>query len=269
MSEQSIYYTSRGKKVHALHWSFGQEGSIIFIHGAIANAYWWRWVSMGLGQGQLYSVDLSGHGLSEWDAPYFLSHHVENVLDLITSQDLKPPYYLIGHSYGGLVAIAALHQLQQAQAVMVDTPMYLLNEAYQSSKRRYMKPTYATLDEAVSRFRPLPNQPVTNAEYLSWLARHSVKKIQGGYTWQFDPGFHQRVISLEDQQLIHQLCKGQFYWYGEYSPFATEHGLSVASEAGMNLSCIPEAYHAVPVDNPDYVVKLIRKLMSSQRLKEN
>jgi pimeloyl-ACP methyl ester carboxylesterase len=54
-------------------------------------------------------------------------------------------------------------------------------------KRTVPNRVYTTLQEALARFRLAPPQPCDNHWALDHIARTSLKEVEGGWTWRFDP----------------------------------------------------------------------------------
>ena len=97
---QSTWLEVHGCSIHAHRWYHGQGVTLVFIHGAIANNVWWQHIAAQVKQGQVLSIDLSGHGLSAWDEPYNLSKHASEV-EAYIQQYAKGEVVIVGHSYGG------------------------------------------------------------------------------------------------------------------------------------------------------------------------
>jgi pimeloyl-ACP methyl ester carboxylesterase len=247
-----------GKSLHYRLWDRESKQSIVFLHGAIANEVWWHPVAAAI-QKRSFTLDLLGHGQSDWQEVYSLSSHAENVMALIQDQNLQD-VVLIGHSYGGAVAALVRAYMPTIKIILVDTPIYLLQAEVAMSSRRYFKPVYRTKEEAIARFKPIPNQPIVRRDLLQMIAEASLKEVPGGYSWQFDPSFHKRKITKEEQEKIKLAVNHQQYWYGEFSPFATEASLITARSLGMSVGMIKNAFHAVPIDNPDVLVDKINEL---------
>ena len=257
---KNLWYQAHDCMLHAHHWDHSNDFTIIFIHGAIANNIWWQHIAAQIHKGQIFSVDLSGHGLSDWDSPYTLSKHAQEIETLI-DEYAKGPVYIFGHSYGGAVAALAAAHRQVEKAVMVDTPLHIALDHKTPSPKSYRKYVYNSRDDAVSRFKPIPNQPILDEELLQLVANASIKQEGVGFVWQFDPAFHKRDVSLEDQALMKPMLPDMDYWYGEYSPFATESTLNRAKDYGLNIDKIEQAYHAVMLDNPQQLLEKILNIL--------
>ena len=81
-----------------------------------------------------------------------------------------------------------------------------------------------------------------------------------GFTWQFDPAFHQKIITSDDQSTIKKTIHQVGFWYGEHSPFAQKEDLDQVRSLGMSMTMIPNAYHAVMLDAPDILQERIIEL---------
>lgn len=85
------------------------EIPIIFIHGSFANANSWRKISEIMSEDSVaYTINLPGHGGNE--DPHDFGHPLfETEFDCIKSQIsiADEPVHLVGHSYGGVAALAA------------------------------------------------------------------------------------------------------------------------------------------------------------------
>ena len=257
---QSVWLDVHGCRIHAHRWNHDASITLVLIHGAIANNIWWQHIAAQINHGQVLSIDLSGHGLSGWDAPYNLSKHADEVAELI-HQYATGPIVIVGHSYGGAVGALVASRVKAKHCVMLDTPLSIATDHRDASNKSYRKNVYATFEEALNRFRPVPPQPIIEQELFSYIAEHSIQKIDGGFVWQFDPSFHKRDISDAEQAQIKPILKQVEYWYGEFSPFATTPLLDKAESFGMTLRKIPNAYHAVMVDNPSYLLQAIETLL--------
>lgn len=255
-----IWYEAHGVMCHAHQWLNDDSATIVFIHGAIANNVWWEHIACQISYANILSVNLSGHGKSHWDAPYNLTKHAKEVLTLIEHY-AQGKIYLIGHSYGGAVAALVSSMVAVHKVVLVDTPLKITQEPRESGAKSYRKYAYPTMEDAIARFKPIPSQPITDQELLQYIAKHSITKTENGFEWQFDPSFNKREISEAEQTLIKPMLEGALFWYGELSPFGDEESIMLANSLGLQPMVIPDAHHAVMIDNPGYLLRLIDQLI--------
>lgn len=94
-----------GKKLHILERGDG-EPSVVFITGQICPLEHFYTVQSQISKStKTFSYDRSGLGLSEILDTVRTLDHVANELDaLLLHENIKPPYILVGHSLGGLIA---------------------------------------------------------------------------------------------------------------------------------------------------------------------
>jgi pimeloyl-ACP methyl ester carboxylesterase len=103
----------------------GSGPPVVCLHSsASSSAQWQRLVDAGQGHYRLFAVDLHGHGRSapHGDGPYGLDTEVNAVAAAIEASD--GPVHLVGHSYGGAVALAfALSHADRVASVTVYEPV--------------------------------------------------------------------------------------------------------------------------------------------------
>jgi pimeloyl-ACP methyl ester carboxylesterase len=119
---------------------------------------------------------------------------------------------------------------------------------------------YPTREEAVARFRPVPDQPVIG--YIrDHVAATSVREVDGGWTWKWDPLVFGRQQPRPPQTRLD--CR--------VALFRAEHGIMSAEMSDMLYDRlgrvapvieIPAAGHHIMLDQPVALVAAIRTLLS-------
>jgi len=96
-----------GAHVSALLWA--RDPRVTFLHGAGLNAHTWDGTILSLGQPAI-AVDLPGHGESSWrdDFDYAARTNASAVAAALDAIAPGVPQVVVGHSLGGLTAIALL-----------------------------------------------------------------------------------------------------------------------------------------------------------------
>jgi pimeloyl-ACP methyl ester carboxylesterase len=94
-------------RLHYLEWNRRGEPTWLLLHGGTANGWWWEALVRELEQGpRLIALDQRGHGDSEWAPPAYSPEDYAADLRRVTGAlGLERPI-LIGHSQGGINAIA-------------------------------------------------------------------------------------------------------------------------------------------------------------------
>lgn len=255
---KNLWYEAHGISLHSHMWDCDASHTVLFIHGSLANNVWWQHIACQLRKGRVLSLSLSGHGLSKWDDSYSLEKHAEEVMVLLDNYQVGE-VYIIGHSYGGVVASYVSTKRAVKQVVLVDTPMHFGAESFLPQLKKTT--VYPSKEEAVKHFRPLPPQPVVDEVLLQWVASLSIREVAGGYTWQFDPKFLKREISPKNVKDIMDVLPGVQYWYAENSPFVTPEVLQKAKKWGIQCERLEKAHHAVMLDVPEVLLEKIKRLL--------
>lgn len=262
-----------GGPIHSLAWGPPGARGLVFVHGGGAHAHWWTHVAATFAtEFRVLAVDLSGHGDSTHRAEYSLEQWTDEVIAVADAGAIDGRPVLIGHSMGGFVTIAtaARHADRISGVIVCDSPVtqpdpeigaYHLREAFGNPR------TYATVDEAVARFRTVPAQPHYLDFVMDHVARRSLTPVDGGWQWKFDRrifeqfGAGMRSIALPYLERV--TCR--------LAVLASEHGL-VTEDIGASMYEqlgrvtpiieIPEAGHHAMLDQPLILLTAIRTLLA-------
>ena len=154
-----------GARIHYLHWGERGRPGIVFVHGGAAHAHWWSFIApLLLPHHHVVAVDLAGHGESGRRPVYAIETWADEVMAAAEDSGMSAPPVLVGHSMGGLVAIAAgsLHGERLAGVVVVDSPVRRPDPESEEGERGRMfrnPKVYADLETAVAHFHLAPPQP--------------------------------------------------------------------------------------------------------------
>jgi pimeloyl-ACP methyl ester carboxylesterase len=210
------------------------------------------------------ALDLTGHGDSDHRDGYDLRQWAREVVAVAAAEDLGRPV-VVGHSMGGWVAITVGvdHAELFSAAAYIDSP--LVDASPEEDQLRHLRrPTrvYPTPEAAIGRFRTLPEQDVILPFIGEHVARTSLKPVEGGWTWKFDPEILGRVLPL--RELLPRLrCPAAL--------FACEHGMIDAAMAAemarlvpgrMPVVDVPDAGHHPMLDQPLSLVTGLRTLLA-------
>lgn len=177
--------------------TFGDPESpaAILLHGGGQTRHSWAGTAMHLAKAGWYaaSVDLRGHGQSDWD-PTGNYHHTgfrDDVIALARAFDTPP--VLIGASLGGISALLAVHEAGNDLAralVLVDigTRMEVDGANRIIDFMKGGEDGFASLEEvadAVAAYNPHRPRP----KDVSGLAKNLRLGEDGRYRWHWDPDF--------------------------------------------------------------------------------
>jgi pimeloyl-ACP methyl ester carboxylesterase len=180
-----------GCRIHLRCWGDEQLPGLVFVHGGAAHSGWWDHVAPFFASShRVVALDLSGHGDSEWRQHYDMSLWVSEVFAAAEAGGIRGRAIVVGHSMGGWVATTAGVEYADrlAGVVVLDSPFndQPPEEARLRQRRRATR-VYRTREEAVDRFTTLPAQEVLLPYVREHIATQSLREVDGGWTWKFDP----------------------------------------------------------------------------------
>ncbi|MDA8284936.1 MAG: alpha/beta hydrolase [Actinomycetota bacterium] len=260
----------RGCPVNVLDWGSSDRPGLVLVHGGAAHAHWWSFLAPQLTHGyHVAALDLSGHGDSGWRDRYDFEVWAEEVLAVANTLGMDRPI-VVGHSMGGFVSIvaAALHGPRLGGTIVVDSPVRRPDPESEEGKRggAFRNPkTYPSLDEAVEHFHLIPPQPCDNTAIVDFVARRSLRQVEGGWTWKFDP----MVFARQEPRAIHEyLARVRTriaVLHGQFSAILTPEVTDTMS-ALLGRSApfveIPQAHHHLLLDQPLAFIAAVRALLA-------
>ncbi|GAB3326553.1 alpha/beta hydrolase [Geodermatophilus aquaeductus] len=178
-----------GTPVHYRVWGEAARPGLVLVHGGAAHSGWWDHVAPQLHSHRVVALDLSGHGDSGRRPAYDMDTWAREVVAVAAAEDLAAPV-VIGHSMGGWVAltVGVAHPGAVSAVAVIDSPLVSRPpEEERLRQRRRPTRTYASVEEALERFRTLPPQDVLLPYVRDHVARGSLRREGEGWTWKFDP----------------------------------------------------------------------------------
>ncbi len=195
----------QGCAIHYLEWGDRSQPPILLTHGFLAHAHVFAFIAPMLAHRfHLVAFDLSGMGSSGHRSSTNASYgsRVQEAIAVAEATDLfrhrRRPLF-VTHSFGGTVAIEVFerHPERFGGLVVCDLMMMPPDHLAEHFKRdpiARMPPeraaghrVYADLETILGRYRLAPPQPCANDFLMEYMARHSVRRVDGGWSWKFDP----------------------------------------------------------------------------------
>lgn len=176
--------------------AWGERGApgVILVHGGTAHKGWWDAIGPLLArQGRrVVAPDLPGMGESGWREAYTMDDHAAAARaggESGGAFDAGKPVY-VGHSFGGFATLKAAVNFGDdlKAAIILDSPIRKPEKQREGAPPKRGGKVYPDLAKALARFRLLPEQPCENVWLIDHIARGSLKAVDGGWTWYFDPG---------------------------------------------------------------------------------
>lgn len=269
---ESCWVTVEGAKIHYLRWGDSTKPGLLLVHGNAAHARWWAFIAPFLSRDyHVVAPDLSGMGDSDWRPEgYSMELFSRELLAVAKEAGLfKPsePPVIVGHSFGGLVTIlaGALYGEHLAGTVILDAPVNPPERPNPSPLKTRAHHHYPNLARALARFRLLPPQECENIYLLDYVARQSLREVEGGWRWKFDPQIW-RDFSIGDMaaRLRDTKCRIAIF-RGEHSvlmpPKVGEFMFNLLGRSAPVVE-IPEAQHHLMLDQPLALVAALRALLT-------
>jgi pimeloyl-ACP methyl ester carboxylesterase len=267
------YVDVYGCRIHYLAWGERGKRGLVFVHGGGANAHWWTPLAATFAsQFRVVALDLSGHGDSGHRALYSPELWTDEVVGVAGDAEFDGRPVIIGHSMGGFVTIAtaARHPDQVNGVIVCDSPVAELDpeiSAYHLREAFGHPRTYADLDDAVAHFRTVPAQDHYLDYVMDYVARQSLKKVDGGWQWKFDRrifeqfGFGMRSIAAP--YLTEVDCRLALL-RSECGLVTPDIGASMYEKLGRVTPVIeiPEAGHHAMLDQPLLLLTALRTLLA-------
>ncbi len=260
-----------GAQISYRRWGQPDLPGLLLTHGNGAHERWWDWIAPYLAREyHVVAMTLSGMGDSAWRDAYAMelfSREQMAVCDAAGLFDHDVPPIIVGHSFGGFVTIltGALYGDRLSGTVLVDSPVNPPGRP-EGGPPRGPRPNrvYPTLAEGLARFRLAPPQECENVFIVDHIARHSLKPVERGWTWKFDPHIWQRFsIGNTSDRLRETRCRIGIF-RGEYSaifpPDVGDYMFSLLGHAVPVIE-IPEARHHIMLDQPLAFVAALRTLL--------
>ncbi len=275
-----------GTLIHYFSWGDTSNPGVLLTHGFMAHARCWAFIAPLLADNfHVVAFDLSGMGDSGWRRKYTVSDRVDEAKGVASHlgmmEDGKKPF-LVCHSYGGSVGLNAVEKDSESWAGLIVCDMTMLApgevsdfESHRKKRQeRGVQPHRISkdLEAAKKRFRLAPEQPCQNRYLMDYMAFHSLKEVNEGWVWKFDP----RILGPDEE-------RGPDWWqslsdrfgglelpraviYGEHSNMfsqrVAEH-IKNKSESNIPMVQINDAHHHIMLDQPLAFTATIDALLQS------
>jgi len=284
----------KGANIELLTWGEVGKPGLIFVHGNSAHADWWSFIAPFFAEEyRVAALSLSGMGDSDWRDSYDFETFAEEIWACAKAAGLyeapiKPIY--IGHSFGGSQVFysATKHPERMRAALLLDTgfggpPTKEQEEAWRREAYKSGEPwrgpvqrtrpnrVYATLEEALTRFRFMPPQKPGNLFVADFIARRSLKRAAmadgsgEGWTWKFDPFLWAKLDRSVLETLDAAKAAPLAQIFGDRSAIMLRREQTARGDyvpADTPSAAIPDSEHHIMVDQPLALVAALRTLLA-------
>jgi pimeloyl-ACP methyl ester carboxylesterase len=267
--------TVDGTAIHYEAWGESGRPGIALLHGSNAHLEWWRFVAPLLAdQFRVVALDSSGNGDSGWRERYTGELLAQEVMAVCEAADLGDKPFIAGHSFGGFTALETGHHHGERLGgiIFLDftvAPPEQYLEWGQRAEREGVEPrrktrVYEDKATALGRFRLVPEQPIRHPAVLDYIADKSLRQVEGGWTWKFDPGlFDYLEMGFDQRDKFARLPCRSAVILGEDSAdegaFFADYMAEITG-GKLPIFKIPGTYHHLTFDEPVAVATAIKAL---------
>jgi pimeloyl-ACP methyl ester carboxylesterase len=209
MTPQRIELPGRGLVLAADVYGAPADPPVVLLHGGGQTRHSWHTTAQALADKgwRAYTVDLRGHGESEWaaDGDYSINAFAADVRAVVASLDSPPA--LVGASLGGVASLAATGESPDplARALVLVDVAPRIEAAGAQRVAEFMGARadegFASLEEAadaVAAYNPHRPRPSN----LSGLKRNLRQRPDGRWIWHWDPRFRQAPGGAPDETRV-------------------------------------------------------------------
>ncbi len=253
-------------RLHYLEWNPAGAKTLVLLHGVTANAWWWEDFARHLPANlRLLALDQRGHGDSEWVRPPAYSpadyaRDVERFIDFCGARGAV----IVGHSQGGINALAFIHDRPAAARAVVAVDIALTSTARRDRFLVRLKNlpvvAYPDAEIAKARFRLMPREGDIPAEVLARVAQRSLAQAaSGGYMFKFDRDSFYGSDGINVLETIAAVRVPLLLVRGGRSRIMTAEAANraVQSNPMVRLAVIEDCHHHVIIERPAALAALV------------
>lgn len=264
-----------GCPIHYLSWNESERAKpgVLLVHGFCAHAHWWDFVAPALlDHYRVFAMDLGGMGDSGHREQYRINTYSREIAAVIDAAEIGPAT-IVGHSFGGLMSIQAIYRYPEKvrAAVIVDSRINFPQASQPSppsrgAQEQRPKRIYANLDQAMARFRLIPEANCADAAVFEYVGRLSLKPESEGWVWKFDDRITATLdyTEISEAEMLRKITCPTAFIYGEHSVVTpkdiAEKTVSYMNQGRPALS-VADAHHHVLLDNPLALRELLKTLI--------
>ena len=245
MGFEEVFYTCGGCKLFTKYSRKGTP-SVLFLAGMGDNCETWNEVQNRIAEiTTTFSYDRAGVGRSDAvSSPRTCRDLVQELFDLLRMIPVKPPFILVGHSFGGLVArlFASYYPDQVVGIVLVDAAVEYKELAYEKVLPKKLQATN----------RAYLENPMLNREKIDKL--HSYKQIAE----------HSQLGNIPLSILTRGLPDHKLDGWPQQEILKIEHDLQVKMQRLSTVSSFKIAQnsrHYIHHDEPEIVIEEIEMMI--------
>ena len=277
-----------GCPIHYFEWGDKSKPGVIMVHGFLAHARCFAFIAPFLANDyHVVAMDMAGMGDSGWRSEYSMVQRANDLIQVaehtgLMNKATKP--FIVGHSFGGGMGTEAMNLAAERFAGLIIADLMIIRPSIiKAHPERFAPPgnrtpdkpnrVYPDYDTAKSRFVLSPPQSVEQPELFDYMAYHSLKAVEGGWQWKFDPRVFARPKDGESPWLtigerVSKAPGRKAIVYGEKSLLFTPDSTDYMRELSADLKTpaiamigIPNARHHLMLDQPIAFATTLRSIL--------
>lgn len=246
----------------------GSGKTVVLLPGMLGSSRLWQKITPTLSRKyKVVAIDLLGFGRSPkpQDIEYSLRDHTESVDRTLASAKIKPPFTLIGHSMGALVALSYTAQFgdKVSKLILVNPPLFKnKNEVKENMKEVSALPLfllYGPTARVVCRIFCQALRPFT-AFFLRLIVRDIPKNVINDSLLHTYYSYMQSLKNIvEDQNIQKDFQKINIpveIIYGEKDRRINLSILKEISGGRVNIKEVKGAGHFIPLEKPQMLYSI-------------
>jgi len=266
---ESRYVDAGGAAIHYLSWNEHEthKPGLVLAHGFRAHARWWSFIApFFVERFRVVAFDFSGMGDSGNRDQYTEENYTRDLLAVIDAAGFDRPV-VVGHSFGGgrVLQACAEHPDRIGRAIIIDSHLQLHDgEPKIRSSELRPKKIYPTYEAARARFRLIPADNRAAPYIINYVAEHSIKRVDDGYTWKFDDTQPRLIVHHNISSILRRIVTPVSFVHGDHSLIVThEHAAEIVAHIPncRGPIAVPESHHHVMLDQPLSLVATLRALL--------
>ena len=270
----SNFTDAAGARIHYAAWNPDDthKPGLLFAHGFLGHSHWWDFIApFFTGHHRVFALDFSGMGKSGHRAAYSAGCFVDDLAGVLRAIQVRgmPASTVVGHSFGGARLLQACTLIPQAigHAIVLDSFAQFPGDTLPPASYSATPAPTPDREGTLARFRLLPPQACAPG-LLEHVARHSVRRVDAGWTWCFDPTLRQHRPDPIDPDSLRRVQVPVDYVHAEASAVVSAERARRIADAlphGRGPITMPRAGHHLMLDQPLALVGVLRALLAEQR----
>jgi lipase len=169
-------------------WGDPEAPALVCLHGVAGHGRRFRQLAEErlAPRFRVIAPDLRGHGRSEWEPPWSLEAHLDDLAETLARLTVEPAVW-VGHSFGGRLVIEATARGSVQRAVLLDPAIWVPPPiALERAEGARHDESFASIEEAIERRLVASTLHHTPAEVLEEeMAEHLVASDDGRFRYRY------------------------------------------------------------------------------------